>query len=155
MPPKCSQDVDNKIKAAARARMAKISEPYTATWRAVPAEQQLRSFPISSDTHGLNWITKYADTLLVGDQVRPECGSTPIACTPRWDLPVRRTASLDRNVSLSTEKLHRPPGVRSYPSTSRQSCTSCPQPTSVSWPVRTAVIEWAQDLTSSQSRKSP
>jgi hypothetical protein len=54
----------DKVKAAIRKRMAQTGEPYTTARRAVLDERQF--FPISYDTAGLDWITKYADTLLGG-----------------------------------------------------------------------------------------
>jgi hypothetical protein len=54
----------DKIKAAARERMAKTGEPYAAARRAVLDGR--RFFPISFDTAGADWITKSLDTLLGG-----------------------------------------------------------------------------------------
>lgn len=54
----------DKIKAAARQRMAQTGESYTAARRAVTGEP--RFFPLSYTTAGLNWITRSADTLLGG-----------------------------------------------------------------------------------------
>ncbi|HEY2653374.1 MAG TPA: hypothetical protein VGI50_15720 [Solirubrobacteraceae bacterium] len=54
----------NKIKAAARERMAATGEPYAAARRAVLSER--RFFPISFDTAGLDWMTKSLDTLFGG-----------------------------------------------------------------------------------------
>jgi hypothetical protein len=54
----------DKIKKAARERMATTGEPYTVARRAVLDEG--RFFPISFDTAGLDWMTKYLDTLFGG-----------------------------------------------------------------------------------------
>jgi hypothetical protein len=54
----------DKIKKAARERMAATGEPYTIARRAVLEEG--RFFPISFDTAGLDWITKSLDTLFGG-----------------------------------------------------------------------------------------
>jgi hypothetical protein len=54
----------DKIKAAARQRMAETGEPYAVARRAVL--DQRRFFPISFDTAGLDWITKSLDTLFGG-----------------------------------------------------------------------------------------
>jgi hypothetical protein len=54
----------DKIKMAARQRMAETGEPYTVARRGVREGRQF--FPISYDTTGLDWITKALDTLLGG-----------------------------------------------------------------------------------------
>ena len=54
----------DKIKKAARERMAITGEPYTVARRAVL--EGSRFFPISFDTAGLDWITKSLDTLFGG-----------------------------------------------------------------------------------------
>ena len=54
----------DKIKAAARRRMAQTGESYTAARRAVTEEP--RFFALSYDSAGLNWLTRSADTLLGG-----------------------------------------------------------------------------------------
>lgn len=106
----------DKIKAAARARMAQTGEPYAVARRAVVAEQQARFFAISFDSHGLNWLTKYADTLFGGgpgragvfvypDHLRIKMGVF------RLDVP----RSSIRGVKTSTEKLHGASGVHSTP----------------------------------------
>jgi hypothetical protein len=56
--------VHDKIKSAARERMAKTGESYAVARRAVLDERQF--FPISFDTAGLDWITKSLDTLFGG-----------------------------------------------------------------------------------------
>lgn len=54
----------DKIKAAARERMARTGEPYARARRAVLDER--RFFPIRFDTAGLDWITKSLDTFFGG-----------------------------------------------------------------------------------------
>jgi hypothetical protein len=106
----------DKIKAAARTRMAATGEPYATARRAVVAEQQARFFAINFDSHGLNWITKYADTLFGGgpgragvfvypDHLRIKMGVF------RLDVP----RSSIRHAQASTEKLHGTSGVHSTP----------------------------------------
>jgi hypothetical protein len=105
----------NKIKAAARARMAETGEPYAAARRAVLAEQQRRFFAISFDTHGLNWITKYADTLFGGGPgrsgvfVHPDHLHVKMGAVFRLDVP----RSSIRSVKASTEEIHGTSGVHS------------------------------------------
>jgi hypothetical protein len=54
----------DKIKKDARERMAATGEPYTVARRAVLDDG--RFFPISFDTAGLDWITKYLDAIFGG-----------------------------------------------------------------------------------------
>ncbi|MGH2851877.1 MAG: hypothetical protein ACRDLP_14825 [Solirubrobacteraceae bacterium] len=104
----------DKIKAAARARMARTGEPYTAARRAVVAEQRGRFFAISFDSRGLNWITRYGDALFGGGPGRSGVFVYPDHLHIRMgvfrlDVPV----SSILGVKPSTEKLHGTTGVHS------------------------------------------
>jgi hypothetical protein len=104
----------DKIKAAARARMAETGEPYAAARRAVLAEQQRRFFAISFDTHGANWITKYLDTVFGGGPGRAGVFVYPdhlhiTMAMFRLDVP----RSAIRHVKPSTENIHGSSGIHS------------------------------------------
>jgi hypothetical protein len=100
----------DKIKAAARERMARTGEPYAVARREVLNER--RFFPISFDTAGLDWMTKSLDTLFGGGP-----GKAGV-----WVLPDRlhiqmSTFVLDvpreriRSVKRSEARLHGTSGV--------------------------------------------
>ncbi len=106
----------DKIKAAIRARMKDTGEPYVVARSAVLAERGSRFFPMSFDNRGLNWITKYADTLFGGgpgragvwlrrDRLQITMGIF------RLDVP---RASI-KNVRPSTERVHGTTGTHSTP----------------------------------------
>jgi hypothetical protein len=100
----------NKIKAAARERMAATGEPYATARRAVLNGR--RFFPISFDTAALDWITKSFDTLLGGGPGRSGVWVYPDhlhiqMSTFGLDVPRRSVQSSTR----SDEKLHGTTGV--------------------------------------------
>jgi hypothetical protein len=97
--------------------MAQTGEPYSVARRAVLAEHDRRFFPLSFDTRGLNWITKYADTLFgsgpgrAGVWVYPDRLHITMGLF-RLDVP---RASIT-NLRHSDEKLHGTTGTHSTPS---------------------------------------
>ncbi|HEY5359358.1 MAG TPA: hypothetical protein VIJ82_17035 [Streptosporangiaceae bacterium] len=100
----------DKIKAAARERMAKTGEPYAAARRGVLDER--RFFPISFDTAGLDWITKSLDTLFGGGPGKSGVWVFPghlhiRMSTFRLDVPRSSVRSLTR----SEARLHGTTGV--------------------------------------------
>ncbi len=106
----------DKIKAAARARMAQTGEPYSVARRAVMAEHDRRFFPLRFDSHGVFWITKYADRLLGGGPGRAgvwvEADRLRIT-TSTFDLDVPRTSM--RGVRRSDLKVRVTGGVHFTP----------------------------------------
>jgi len=100
----------DKVKTAARERMAATGEPYAAARRAVLNER--RFFPISFDTAALDWITKSLDTLFGGGPGKSGVWVFPDhlhiqMSTFGLDVPRRSVRSLTR----SEAKLHGTTGV--------------------------------------------
>lgn len=100
----------DKIKAAARHRMAMTGEPYAVARRAVLGEP--RFFPISFDTAGLDWLTKSFDTLFGGGPGRSGVSVFSDHLHVRMstfsiDVPLDSVRSLTR----SEAKLHGTTGV--------------------------------------------
>ncbi len=100
----------DKIKAAARERMARTGEPYAAARRSVIDER--RFFPISFDTAGLDWITKSLDTVFGGGPGKSGVWVYPDhlhiqMSTFGLDVPRRSVQS----IALSEAKLHGTSGV--------------------------------------------
>ena len=103
----------DKIKTAARERMAKTGEPYAVARRGILADR--RFFPISFDTAGLDWMTKSLDTLFGGGPGKS--GVSVFAdhlhirmSTFGIDVPRSSVRSLTR----SEAKLHGTTGVHFY-----------------------------------------
>jgi hypothetical protein len=100
----------DKIKAAARKRMARTGEPYAAARRSVIDER--RFFPISFDTAGLDWITKSLDTVFGGGP-----GKSGVWVYPNHLHIQMSTFGLDvprssvQSIALSEANLHGTSGV--------------------------------------------
>ncbi len=100
----------DKIKAAARERMARTGEPYARARRAVLDGRGF--FPISFDTAGPDWITKSLDTLFGGGPGRSGVWVYPghlhiTMSTFRLDVPRGSIQSAAR----SQARLHGTSGV--------------------------------------------
>ncbi len=104
----------DKIKAATRARMARTGEPYAAARKAVLSERDRRFFPMSFDTHGLNWITKYADALFGGGPGRAGVWVDPDRLQIRMGVfRLELPRSSIKNVRASTVNVHGTSGTHS------------------------------------------
>jgi hypothetical protein len=100
----------DKIKRAARERMAATGEPYTIARRAVLEEG--RFFPIRFDTAGLDWMTKSLDTLFGGGPGRSGVSVYPDRLHIRistFALDVPRSSI--RSLAASHAALHGTTGV--------------------------------------------